>query len=225
MIIFHSEVLCNVECCTLLQATDDFDNFRDYRRGSGNLTDMTIIIIFVLALVCRIVSVGVARGAHPDLEGRQLCNETAACSIYASFEFLLGVNYIVCVQRLLLMFTRFKNIGVLYEIVGEILRRDVGPFLVILLMFIFSFEVAAHFFAWMLGQRQWGERGGDYASWFRGFGSYFSVLGLNLDEYGELFDMQQGVPDWDQPGSATLSIKMLFSVFFFILVVIILSKS
>ncbi len=209
----------------LRQATDDFDNFRDYRRGSGNLVDMTIIVIFVLALVCRIVSVGVARSARADLEGRQLCSATTACSIYAAFEFLLGVNYIVCVQRLLLMFTRFKNIGVLYEIVGEILRRDVGPFLVILLMFIFSFEVAAHFFAWMLGQRQWGERDGDYASWFRGFGSYFSVLGLNLDEYGELFDMQQGVPEWDQPGSATLSIKMLFSVFFFILVVIILSKS
>lgn len=203
------------------QANDDFDNFRDYRRGSGNLVDMTIIIIFVVALFCRLISLALAR-MHPDLEGWQLCNDTSVCGIYSCFEFLLGVNFIVCVQRLLLMLTRFQVIGVLYEIVGEILRRDVGPFLLILLMFILSFEVAAHFFAWGLGQRQWGERGGEYSSWFRGFGSYFGVLGLNLDEYGELFDARQGLPEWDQPDSLTLSVKMLFSVFFFILVVIIL---
>jgi len=129
-------------------------------------------------------------------------------------------NYVVCVARLLLMFTISMHIGVLTEIVVAIMKHDVGPFLVILLMFIFSFEVAAHFFSWGLGQRQWGKNGG--ASWFRGFGSYFSVLGLDLDDYGELFDARQGLPEWDVPDSTTLAFQMMFSVAFFLLTVVIL---
>ena len=52
---------------------------------------------------------------------------------------------------------------------------------------------------------------------------YFSDP-LDLDEYGELFDTHQGLPEWDQPNTLTLSIKMLFSVLFFILVAVILSE-
>jgi len=217
-IFFWGWVLANINN-EIRQATDDFDNFRDYRRGSGNCVDMTIIIIFVLAFCCRVVSLVMAR-TYGDIEGWRLCNDTIICGIYSAMEGLLGLNYVVCVARLLLMFTISMHIGVLTEIVVAIMKHDVGPFLVILLMFIFSFEVAAHFFSWGLGQRQWGKNGG--ASWFRGFGSYFSVLGLDLDDYGELFDARQGLPEWDVPDSMTLAFQMMFSVAFFLLTVVIL---
>ena len=51
-----------------------------------------------------------------------VADRPSACSIYSLFQLLLGFNYFWCVQRLLLMLTIFKRIGVLYEIIQRILK-------------------------------------------------------------------------------------------------------
>lgn len=230
-VFFWSWVLTNING-EIRQATDDFDSFRDYRRGTGNGNDMIIIFLFVLAFSCRVLSLAMIQSqTELGTEGWQLCSDAVppanrpwACSIYSCNEWLLGINYIFCIQRLLLMLTIYRRIGVLYEIILTILQDDVGPFLIMLLLFIWSFEVAAHFFSWTLGERHLGARQEEegFRGWFRGFGTHLSVLGLDTSEYSTLFDVHQGLPTWDIPNSQWLMYRVVFQIVFFFITVIVL---
>ena len=122
------------------------------------------------------------------------------------------------------MLTIYRRIGVLYEIILTILQDDVGPFLIMLLLFIWSFEVAAHFFSWTLGERHLGARQEEegFRGWFRGFGTHLSVLGLDTSEYSTLFDVHQGLPTWDIPNSQWLMYRVVFQIVFFFITVIVL---
>eukprot|EP01045_Picozoa_sp_COSAG04_P000693 COSAG04_NODE_18_length_39571_cov_50.788128_23_plen_363_part_00 len=204
----------------LSQFSEDFGcRFSEYVSGSGNAHDLVITTIFCTAAICRLAA---ANMVGSGVVGSEVCSDTSACTAFTVAQALLAINFVICALRLLLMFTIHKRIGVLFEICQVILSHDVGPFLLVLVMVICSFEVSTHFFSWVMGQRQWGENG---ANWWTGFGTYWTVLGLDLDDYytgGLSYHERNGILEWDVPSKGSVVFQMIFSVLFFLLTTIIL---
>ena len=73
---------------------EDFDNFFEYLKGSGNKLDFTINFCFGIALICRISSWMMAArykqtNGVDQLDGNELCKISSACvfafAVYVQF--------------------------------------------------------------------------------------------------------------------------------------------
>ena len=139
----------------LHQYFEDFDNFFEYLKGSGNKLDFTINFCFGIALICRISSWMMAArykqtNGVDQLDGNELCKISSACLVYTFTSVMFMINSFLCFLRIMSMLNVFRQLGVLMIIVTRIIVQDVAPFLILLLFFIVNFEVTAKWFYWML---------------------------------------------------------------------------
>jgi hypothetical protein len=105
-----------------------------YVNGHGNLLDLFIILLFLLAFAfrCEALFGGTSRQAVELMVG------------------LLASNLVLCCFRFLLMLSMIPRIGVMVIITIKIVVNDILPFIVFAATIIAAFEAASIFFSWML---------------------------------------------------------------------------
>jgi hypothetical protein len=127
---------------------NEFERLSDYLSASGNWVDALLEFVFLLAFISRVVSQMLWQSEEELSPDRlQRCDDNyPACHLYLISLALLGMNFIFVGIRILYSLKIFREIGILLNIVGDIITKDVLPFLAVLVIFLVCFEVTGIFF-------------------------------------------------------------------------------
>ena len=136
----------------VVEALGDFDTFLDYIRGQGNLIDCAVILLFLIAMITRIVSLVQYQEDTYRVRIETLNVHVALDAVDIMYCVLSG-NLVLCCFRFLLLCSISERIGVMVIIVGKIVQRDIWPFAVFAATAIVAFEAAGIFFSWVMGMK------------------------------------------------------------------------
>ena len=176
----------------------EFGSFGSYMAGSGNMLDMLLNLVFFLAAVCRVTSFYVPDEVqlylHPMTSVFFMCN-------------LFG-----CTMRLLTMFSASRRLGIIKIVFIRILKLDVFPFLLYLLVVMVTFEVGSQIFAWSreveLAQRSFGYTLFSFSEPLNGIRSVAELDSVTLES-------QLGVGHIGEASTQIRICRELFNIAFF----------
>lgn len=148
------------------QMRSNFNSVSEYLSASGNWYDATIQTFLTVAFLFRFASYHMFHDPDIPALGVDRCIATyPSCELYLVTLGLLSITFICCGFRVLKSLNIFREVGILLIIVQDIVRKDVGPFTVVLFIVLQCFTVGGYFFFLASDQSvEWYRVGSNYVN-------------------------------------------------------------